>query len=178
MDWNVVVTIYQDGFRRVMHALRDLGTLERTRYHNVLVAKADHPLMFLERVEEKTRRDPQLYDSISRVAPAMCCFIFRSREEFDNQAKSVIVEWAPKLKGRTFHVRLHRRGIDDPRSSADVERNLGEVALDALREESASATVEFDNPDAVIAIDVVDNRAGLGLWTREELSRYRMLRPD
>jgi tRNA(Ser,Leu) C12 N-acetylase TAN1 len=178
MDWNVVVTIYQDGFLRVTHALRDLGRLERTRYHNVLVAKADNPLIFLERVEEKTRHDPQLYDSISRVAPAMCCFIFRSPEEFDSQARSVIVEWAPKLKGRSFHVRLHRRGIDDPRSSADVERGLGEVALDAPRKEGVPAAVAFDNPDAIIAIDVVDDRAGLALWTREELSRYRMLRPD
>jgi len=30
----------------------------------------------------------------------------------------------------------------------------------------------------VIAIDTVDDRAGIGLWTREDLTRHHLLRPD
>lgn len=29
-DWNIVVTIFQDGFRRALRALRALGPIERT----------------------------------------------------------------------------------------------------------------------------------------------------
>jgi len=37
--------------------------------------------------------------------------------------------------------------------------------------------VSFTDPDAVIAIDTVDDRAGMALWTREDLARHRLLRP-
>ena len=43
-DWNIVVCVYQEGFRRVLHALRDFGTAERSPYYNVLVMLAEDPL--------------------------------------------------------------------------------------------------------------------------------------
>lgn len=178
MEWNVVLTIYQDGFRRVVRALRDLGAIERTRYHNVLVAKVDDPLAFLERVEQMTLADPALYDSISRVAPAMRAFPFQSADEFVTKAKAVVDEWLPQLRNRTFHVRLHRRGMHDPRHSSELEQSLGDTLLDGLRQQGAEGTISFSDPEAVIAIDTVNDRAGLALWTREDLSRHRMLRPD
>jgi hypothetical protein len=38
-DWNIIVTIYQEGFRRALRALQDIGRAERGPYHNVLVMK-------------------------------------------------------------------------------------------------------------------------------------------
>jgi tRNA(Ser,Leu) C12 N-acetylase TAN1 len=38
--------------------------------------------------------------------------------------------------------------------------------------------VSFSDPDAVIVIDTIDDRAGISLWTRDELARHRLLRPD
>jgi len=34
------------------------------------------------------------------------------------------------------------------------------------------------DPDAVIAIDSVDHRAGMALWTRDDLKCHPLLRPD
>jgi tRNA(Ser,Leu) C12 N-acetylase TAN1 len=61
------------------------------------------------------------------------------------------VEWLPRLAGRSFHVRFHRRGSRHALRSPDV---------------------------AVIVIDTIDDRAGVSLWTREDLARHRLLRPD
>jgi hypothetical protein len=36
----------------------------------------------------------------------------------------------------------------------------------------------FGDPDIVIAIDAVDGRAAVSLWTREDLAKHRLLRPD
>jgi len=36
-DWNVIVSVYQDGFRRAVRALQAHGTIDRSPYHNVLV---------------------------------------------------------------------------------------------------------------------------------------------
>jgi hypothetical protein len=47
-----------------------------------------------------------------------------------------------------------------------------------LREAGTPATLSFSDSDAVIAIDTVDDHAGVGIWAREDLMRHRLLRLD
>ena len=177
-DWNVIITIFQDGFRCAIRALHKLGPVERSPYHNVLLMAVEDPIALLEAIERQTEIDPALYDAISRVAPAMRSFEFHSTEDFLAAAKQIALEWLPHLAGRSFHVRLHRRGSRQNLRSPDVERNLGEALLEALKEAGTPGTLSFSDPDAVIAIDTVDERAGIGIWTREDLTRHHLLRPD
>jgi tRNA(Ser,Leu) C12 N-acetylase TAN1 len=109
-DWNVVVSVYQEGFRRVLRTLRDLGPTERSPYYNVLVMQADDPIALLAAIEEKTEESTALYDAISRVAPATRSFEFHSAKDFVEKVTPIIYEWSASLAGRTFHIRLHRRG--------------------------------------------------------------------
>jgi tRNA(Ser,Leu) C12 N-acetylase TAN1 len=132
----------------------------------------------LEAIERQTETDPALYDAISRVAPAMRSFEFHSTEDFLAGAKQIAMEWLPDLAGRSFHVRLHRRGLKHDLRSPDVERSLGEALLEALKEAGTPGTLSFSDPDAVIAVDTVDEHAGIGIWTREDLTHYHLLRPD
>ena len=60
----------------------------------------------------------------------------------------------------------------------DVEHLLNDVVLNSGAKAGMPAKVSFTDPDAVIAIDTVDDRAGLALWTREDLACHRLLRPD
>lgn len=53
-DWNIIVTIYQESFRRALRALQDIGPTERGPYHNVLVMKVDDPMAVLEAIERLT----------------------------------------------------------------------------------------------------------------------------
>jgi tRNA(Ser,Leu) C12 N-acetylase TAN1 len=177
-DWNVVISIFQDGFRRAIRALRELGKVERSPYHNVLVMKAEDAISLLEAVERKTQESPALYDAISRVAPAACNFEFQSGEEFRERASVVLREWSQRLAGRSFHVRLHRRGDRHGLRTPDTEKFLDEGALAATSEIGMPGRISFTDPDAVIAIDTVDRRAGVALWSREDLARHRLLRPD
>ena len=96
-DWNVVVSVFQDGYSRALRALQKLGVAERSPYHNVLVMKVNDPVVLLEAIEKRTEESPALYDAISRVAPAMRNFDFLSEEEFVEKAKSIIREWLPRL---------------------------------------------------------------------------------
>jgi tRNA(Ser,Leu) C12 N-acetylase TAN1 len=177
-DWNVVVTIFQDGFRRARRALQELGTVDVSPYYNVLVMKVEDPLAALEAIERMTEQSPALYDAISRTAPAMHCFEFESTEDFHNKAKSVLRDWSPRLAGRSFHARLHRRGAHHDLTTPDVERFLDDTALAVTREIGAPAKLSFVDPDAVVVVDTVDNRAGIALWTRDDLTKHRLLRPD
>lgn len=177
-DWNVVVSVFQDGYRRALRALQKLGVAERSPYHNVLVIKVEDPVALLEAVEKRTEENPALYDAISRVAPAMRDFDFLSESEFVEKAKSIIREWLPRLAGRSFHVRLRRRGTKHDLRTQHTERLFNDAIVDALKQSATPSKISFTDPDVVIAIDTIDNRAGLALWTREELGRYHVLRPD
>jgi tRNA(Ser,Leu) C12 N-acetylase TAN1 len=177
-DWNVIVTVFQDGYRRALRALRDLGSADRSPYHNVLIMKVDDPLTLLAAVEARTEESPALYDAVSRVAPAQRSFDFHSAEDFMDNVRSILREWSPILAGRAFHVRLNRRGTRHDLRTQETERLLNDAALDAAGGMAVSGKIAFTDADAVIAIDAIDNRAGVGLWTREDLARHRLLRPD
>lgn len=177
-DWNVVVSIYQDGFRRALRALKEFGPAERSPYHNVIVMRVDDPIALLEAVERKTEESTALYDAISRLAPAMRTVEFHSAEEFTEKLKPVLLDWALRLGGSSFHVRLHRRGDLHDLRTPDAERLFDDVLVDATAAAGAPGKISFTDPDAVIAIDTVDDRAGVGLWTRDDLAHHRLLRPD
>ncbi|MEX0751794.1 MAG: THUMP domain-containing protein [Xanthobacteraceae bacterium] len=177
-DWNMVISIYQYGFKRALRALQEFGQVERSPYHNVLVMKADDPMAALKAIEQQTEESPALYDAISRVAPATRSFEFQSAEEFDEKAKSIMLEWSPRLAGRSFHARLHRRDGRHDLHASHIEQFLDEAILNATTEAGMPAKMSFTDPDAIIAVDTIDDRAGVALWTREDLARHRLLRPD
>jgi len=177
-DWNVVISVYQDGFRRALRALEEYGPVDRSPYHNVLVMRVEDPTALLEAIERKTEINTALYDAISRVAPAMRTIDFQSIEEFKERITSVLMKWLPRLTGSSFHVRLHRRGDCHELRTPDLERLFVDLLLDATAIKGAQSKISFTDPDAVIAIDTVDDRAGIGLWTREDLAHHRLLRPD
>jgi tRNA(Ser,Leu) C12 N-acetylase TAN1 len=130
-DWNVVVSVYQEGFRRVLSALRQLAPTERSDYYNVLIMKADDPIALLTAIEQKTEENTALYDAISRVAPVTRGFEFHSAEDFVEKAKQIIAEWSARLAGRSFHVRLHRRSTKYDLATQDTERLFDDAVLDA-----------------------------------------------
>jgi tRNA(Ser,Leu) C12 N-acetylase TAN1 len=177
-DWNVVISVYQDGFRRALRSLRDLGPIARSAYHNVLVMKVDDPVAALAAIEQRTQGSTALYDALSRVAPSMHCFYFQSSDEFMRNAKSILLKWALDLAGRSFHVRLHRRGGKHELHAQDVERVLDDAILEATQQVGQPGRISFTNPEAIVAIDTIDDRAGLALWKREDLVRHHLLRPD
>jgi tRNA(Ser,Leu) C12 N-acetylase TAN1 len=177
-DWNIIVTIYQQGFRRALRALEGIGSTERSPYHNVLVMKVDDPIMMLDTIETLTNERPALYDAIARVAPAMRTFEFQSTERFKEAAKAIMLEWLPNLMGRSFHVRVHKRGSKLDLRTPDAEHLFNDDIVAATSKAGPPAHVSFTDPDAVIVIDTVDDRAGVAIWTRGDLVRHRLLRPD
>ncbi len=177
-EWNIVITVFQDGFRCALRALRKLGEVDHGHYHNVLLMRVDDPMALLQAIEQQTVQEPALFDAISRVAPAMRTFEFHSAEEFKEKAKAAVLEWVPHLAGRSFHVRLHRRGFKHELESPEAEKYLGEALVDALAWQGTPGSISFSDPDVVISIDTIDQRAGLAVFTRADLAQHPLLRPD
>jgi tRNA(Ser,Leu) C12 N-acetylase TAN1 len=177
-DWNVVISLFQDGSKRAVRMLEQFGPVEHSAYHNVVLMKVEDPTALLDALEKKIAEMPDLYDAISRVAPAQRSFEFASAEVFLDNARSIMLDWLPLLADRSFHVRLHRRGERHVLRSPEIERILDDDVLDGTRNLGAPARISFADADLIIAIDTVDHRTGLALWSREDLARYRLLRPD
>jgi hypothetical protein len=129
-DWNVVVTVGdREGYRHARRRLRHLGPIEGTDYYNVLVMRVPEISALLAALAEMTRDNMSLYNAVSRLVPAHVTFDFETKEEFESKASAVILAWADRLSGATFHIRLNRRGLGDRLSSPAEEKLLDDVLL-------------------------------------------------
>jgi tRNA(Ser,Leu) C12 N-acetylase TAN1 len=174
-DWNVVVTLAERSFREAVRLLRKSGTVKRTAYYNVLGMKVADPEVFLADFAAAVGASPGILNFVSHVVPAQETFDFSTAEEFEARARAIALAWAPKLSGKSFHVRLHRRGFKGVLSTPREERFLDEALLSVLQ---ATGRIGFADPDAVIQIETIDGRAGMSLWTRDEMRRYPFLGTD
>jgi tRNA(Ser,Leu) C12 N-acetylase TAN1 len=174
-DWNVVVTVSEQGFREAVRMLRKWGRVRRTPYYNVLGMTVDDPAAFLTEFATAVAASPGIRNFISHVMPAQEAFAFDTAEEFETRARAIALAWAPRLSGKRFHVRLHRRGFKSVLSTPREERFLDEALLSALPD---TCRIDFARPDAVLQIETIDGRAGMSLWSRDEIERYPFLGTD
>lgn len=178
-DWNAVVSVFDHGFKRACDLLGTLGPVKKTEYFNVLVMKVADAGVFLKTLKEWSAHDPEIFTScISRAVPLTVSFDFQSASEFEAKAQESAALWLPELGGARFHVRMHRRGFAGRLSSQDEERFLDEFLLKKLEEAGAPGAIRFADPDAILAIETVGQRAGLSLWSREQLQEYPFLGLD
>lgn len=177
-EWNLVASVHGRGFTRGQQILQIIGEVHRTNYYNVLVARVEDIDAMLARLPQLESLAPDIWTVISRLAPARVAFNFRDVAEFETKAREAALSWVPDLAGKSFHVRLHRRGFKGTLTSPDEERFLDEALLDALDAAGTPGSIAFDDPDAVIDVETIDNRAGMAFWTREDLQRYPFLKVD
>lgn len=179
-DWNVIVTIYQDpkSFRAALNLLRPLGNVAPSDFHNVLTMRVASIEDFLRDFSAKLAAEPGILNDISRVVPLTETFDFTGPQEFEAKARSIALSWLPRLMGRSFYVRLHRRGLKGVLMSPAEERFLDEALLAALEEAHAPGRITFEDPDAVIDLETLGHRAGMSFWTREDLAGYPFLKID
>ncbi|GIX49332.1 MAG: hypothetical protein KatS3mg131_3543 [Candidatus Tectimicrobiota bacterium] len=68
------------------------------------------------------------------------------------------------MAGKSFHIRVHRRGFKGKLSSKEAEKRLAEALLEALAQAGHASRVRFTDPDVVLVVETVGGRAGLSLW--------------
>jgi tRNA(Ser,Leu) C12 N-acetylase TAN1 len=174
-DWNVVATSRIGRFDDARKLLGKLGPVHRTGFYNVLVMRCDDVDRFLSDLLGLLAAEA---GAVAHVRPARTTFGFRTPEEFEELSRRVALAWAPRVIGQRFHVRMHRRGFRGRLLSQHEEHVLDDELLDALARSGETGSLSFSDPDAILAIDTVGDRAGLALWTREELHRYPFLGLD
>ncbi len=177
-EWNVVISVNEHGYKRAYDVFRGFGEVRRTEFFNVLHMRAEDVQGMLDALRERRMQDPDSLSFLSRLVPVSHAFIFNSAEEFDAKAKDVVRGWTPRLAGKSFHVRIHRRGFKGRLSSPDEERILDAFLLEELEKSNTPGRIDFNHSDAVIAIETIGTWAGMSLWTREDMKKYPFIRVD
>jgi len=178
IDWNVVISIREHCYPRMRKLLKSCGRVDHTDYYNVLALKVDDVQEFLDTLRQAAEQDPALSHCLARVIPATRSFAFQSAEEFEAHAKEAGSGFVPDLLGKTFYVRMHRRGFRRTLASQREERLLDDYLLEQLARTDAPGKIRFADPDAVIAIETIGPWAGLSLWKRDDRARYPFVRLD
>jgi len=176
--WNVVVSVCEGHFPEACEFLKEYGTVRKTDFFNVVVMRVDDVQEMLEALGELIVRNAEGLSFISRLVPVTHTFSFQTPEGFEAKAKETVLAWVPALKGKSFHVRMHRRGFKERLSSMNEECLLDDFLLGALDRAGSPGHVVFENPDAIVVIETVGPRAGCALWKREDMDRYPFLRMD
>ncbi len=178
LDWNVIVTTHERRYRHARAFLAPMGALHDTGFYNVLVMRVEKPQDFLDWLEQRLEAFPEARPTLARVLPVTETFHYQSPEEFERKAAGAVRGWLAQLAATRFHVRMHRRGFKGKLSSLEEERFLDHFVIEELAKQGQEASIDFDDPDWIIALDTVAQRAGLSLWSREALQRYPLLKLD
>jgi tRNA(Ser,Leu) C12 N-acetylase TAN1 len=174
-DWNVIVTLSEPTFRIARNLLAGWGGLRRTEYHNVGVMAVMNTAVFLQEFAAAVDEEPGILNAMSHVVPFEHVFAFKDAAEFEAKAREIALSYAPRLGGKSFHVRPRRRGLKGAISTPGEERFLDDVLLGALATAGNPGRIRFDDPDYVLLIETVGGDGGMALWTGEDLKRYPFL---
>jgi tRNA(Ser,Leu) C12 N-acetylase TAN1 len=174
LDWNLVVTARSGRRRDLASALRPIVRLKSGGFPDVMVGRTDDLDACLEAIA--ARADPLFRREIlARVVPILRTFAL----DPDDLEEQLIRETATvlgELVGRRFHVRVERRGSKGVVRTDLLEPVLGAALVEALRARGDAPRVVFDDPDAVVAVELIGAVGGLALISRERRERYPFVR--
>lgn len=179
MDWNVIVTVKEHGFKKAQDFLCEFGRVNKTEYFNVMVMRVEDVEQFLEDIKTAISINRVILEYVAKVMPLTHTFMYQEPEEFEEKAQAIISDWVVSISGKRFHVRMHRRGFKGRISSQNEETVLDTFILNKLELlGKPPAKIDFDDPDYVIAVETLGQLAGFSIWSREQLQRYPFLKMD
>lgn len=165
MPWNVLATSVEGRRDDLLAGLRRLAGFRPGGYRNVVVAEVDDPAALLARVRDALPADGRLAGALAKLVPLDVHVRFEqptATETFAAAAEPLL----GRVAGKSFFVRLERRGMKGRLHSPTVEREVGDRLWRALEARGEAPRVDFRDPDVVIAIETLGDQAGIGALDR------------
>ena len=174
LDWNLVVTARSGRRRDLVHALRPILRLRRAGFPEVLVGRTDDLVSSLAALASETHPTVR-QEILARVIPIERTFTL-DPGALEAQLIAETTAVVADLVGRSFHVRVERRGLREVARSDVLERTLGGALVRALTDRGDHPRVTFDDPDVVVAVELIGTVGGNGLLDRAVRVQYPFVR--
>jgi len=177
-QFNVLVTMAHDGrYHHLLQELASYGEFHKTGFHGVALGRVADVEAFCETIRQKRSEQLIAFQDLARVVPLEQVFTFEV-DDFLAKLCKALRPWIACLAESSFHVRLERRGLKGQIISPDIEQALDTYILDELIDLGHRAIIDFHDPDAVVAIETIGDRCGVGLITRQMSKRFDFVRVD
>ncbi|MDO3377788.1 THUMP domain-containing protein [Geoalkalibacter halelectricus] len=174
--FNIVATMAGAGrYRHMLEDLAPFGEFRRTEFLGVALGQVSDPLSMLETIRRERERKFYAFQDLGRIIPVERVFTF-TPDTFGDLLKEMVPGFLERLAGKSFYVRLERRGHKGEIISPEIERDLDAFILAQLEARGAPGTIDFTHPEAILAVETLGDRCGLGLLTRDLMERYEVVR--
>jgi len=174
-EWNVVATSREGRREELLASLRKRGAFWRGGYRDVIVGRVDDMRPFLESITRGLADDAFLATSLTKIVPVAHLSAFAPHDLAATVIEMLRGE-ADNVAGRSFYVRLERRGLKGVVHSPSVERAVGEALITLSASRGSPARVTFNDPDVVVVIETTGNAVGVGFLTRELRAEFPFIR--
>jgi tRNA(Ser,Leu) C12 N-acetylase TAN1 len=171
VEWNVLATALEGRRDALLLSLRKLGRFRPGGYRNVVTGFVPDQREFFERVREALASDGLLPTALAKVVPIEATTLIDADTAVDRLATAA-EPFLDRLAGGSVFVRIERRGLKGRLHSPTVEREVGDRVWQALVARGHTPRVDFADPDAVLLIETVGDRAGLTVIGRALRAEY------
>jgi tRNA(Ser,Leu) C12 N-acetylase TAN1 len=173
--WNILATSHRSQEHHVLRILNRLGEFRHSGYRDVIIGHVIDVASFLDELEKIRRETPEKLRSLSQIVPIERNFQFEVAN-FVEKSKEAVFPYIDRLANTRFFVRVARRGHKGEISSLEVEHILDAYILESLEKEGKQATINIEEFDNMIAIETIENRAGVGLIKKEMKEKYPFIK--
>ena len=174
--WNILVTSLEGQREALLSVLRTFARFRRGGFPNVLVATVDDPWTFLGVVRDAYERGPVLGSALGKVIPIERTLRLSDPSLFVDEVVTLLEPLAKRLAGRTFFVRVFRRGFRGVIDSTRAEGEIGARLVALLETAGDRPMVRFRDPDMIVAIESLRDEVGVALLDRELRATFPFVR--
>ncbi len=176
-EWNVLITAQERSARDLKRLVKPFGVFRWSPFRNVLLGHVSDPEEFCRALAAELDKKPFALRWLGKVLPIWVTFPVRL-DAFVEDLQGHLSAVVGVLKGKSFHVRVERRGHKGDLRTHEIERQMGEYLWEQLRRQDQIPSVSFTDPDVVIAIEIVGKTAGIATVPRRLRQQYQFVKID
>jgi len=174
--WNLLATSLEGQRESLLYGLRKLARFRRGGFPNVLVAKVDEPRAFLDLLHEAHDRLPMIRGGLGKAIPMERTVRFAGPATFIDDVAAAMDPLLDRIAGRTFFVRVFRRGFRGMIDSTAAEGEIGARIVALLEARGANPKVSFRDADVAVSIETLRDELGIALLDRDLRAAHPFVR--
>ncbi|HSA62492.1 MAG TPA: THUMP domain-containing protein [Nitrospiraceae bacterium] len=169
--WNVVVTAKDHEQRHLARLVKRLGDFWWTPFLGVLVGRVEDHEAFCDQLRRYEEDKPGFLHPLARLIPIDRTFLV-DIETLAARLGQAALTYADRIDNGSFYVRIERRGHAGAIHCQPLEQELDRRLMEHLQKQGAAPRIDFKDPDAIVAVELIGDEGGIGLITRTMRERF------